>query len=147
MIEKATVISSRDDFVQVKIDLKEELCHSCSARSLCVGKQRENGTITVLNSLSAQPGDEVKIDVPEGSYNKELILLFGVLLLISLFGLALGYLFALFLSLPPPQVSLTGFFLGLLSGGFLLSRYFRQINRKKLYPSIIEIIKKGDSHG
>lgn len=147
MIENAIVISSREDFAQVKIDLKEELCHSCSARNLCVGKRRENGTITVLNSLSARPGDEVKISIPERSYNKELIILFGALLLISLFGLIFGYLFALILALPASLVSLIGFLVGLLSGGFLLSRYFRQINRKKLYPSIIDIIRKGGSHG
>lgn len=147
MIEKAIVISSRVDFAQVKIDSKEEICHSCSARSLCVGKQQQNGTITVLNSLSAKPGDEVKISIPEGGYNKALIILFGALLFISLLGLISGYLVALLLALPPSQIGLTGFLLGLLSGGFLLFRYFRRINKKRLYPSIIEIIKKGDTSG
>jgi positive regulator of sigma E activity len=147
MIEKAIIISSREKFAQVKIDSKEELCHSCSARSLCVGNQQENGTITVLNSLSAQPGDEVKISIPEGSYNKGLIILFGALLLISLLGLSFGYLAALLLALPSSQISLIGFLVGLLSGGFLLSRYFRRINKKRLYPSIIEIMKKGDPYG
>lgn len=147
MKEMAVVCSSQKDFAQVKVELKEEICPSCSARSLCIGKQEEQGTITVLNPLSAQPGDEVKIEIPEGAYNKELIVLFSVLLIASLAGFALGHLFALLLSLPPSRVSLLGFLLGLLSGGFILFRHFRHPKKKKLYPVITDIIKKGDCHG
>jgi len=147
MKEMAVVCSSQEDFAQVKVELKDEICPSCSARSLCIGQQEEKGTITVLNPLSAQPGDEVKIEIPEGDYSKELIRLFGILLVASLSGLALGYLFALFLSLPPSQLSLLGFLLGLLSGGYILFRYFRQTKKNELYPVITDIIKKGVSHG
>jgi positive regulator of sigma E activity len=147
MKEMAVVCSSQKDFAQVRVELKEEICPTCSARLLCIGQQEEKGTITVLNPLSAQSGDEVKIEIPEGDYSKELIRLFGVLLIASLSGLALGYLCALFLSLPPSAFSLVGFLLGLLSGGFILFRYFRQTKKNKLYPVITDIIKKGDSYG
>jgi len=147
MKEKAWVVSSQGELAQVKVNQKEELCNACSARSLCVGQKQTKGTITVLNPLSAQPGDEVKIEIPEESYNKELILIFGALLSAALFGLALGYLFALLLSFPSSQLSFIGFILGLLMGGFLLFRYFRQIKNKRLYPLIIDITRKGDSHG
>lgn len=147
MEEKAVVCTSQKDFAQVKVELKGEICPSCSARSLCIGQQEEKGTITVLNPLSARPGDEVKIEIPEADYSKELIRFFGILLIGSIFGLALGYLFALFLSLPPIPVSLLGFFLGLLSGGLILFRYFRQTKKNKLYPVITDIIGKGDSNG
>ena len=147
MDEKAIVCSSQGEFAQVKVELKEEICPTCSARSLCIGQQKEKGTITVRNPLSAHPGDEVKIEIPEGRYSKELIVLFGILLVACIVGLALGYLFALILSLPPSQTSLLGFLLGLLSGGLILFRYFRHPKKNKLYPVITDIIKKGDSHG
>jgi positive regulator of sigma E activity len=147
MEEKAVVCASQKDFAQVQVELKGEICPTCSARSLCVGQQEEKGTITVLNPLSARPGDEVKIEIPEGDYTKELIRLFGILLIGSILGLALGYLLALFLSLPPTPISLLGFLLGLLSGGFILFRQFGRAKKNKLYPVIVDIIRKGDSHG
>jgi len=143
----AVVCSAQNDLAQVKVELKTDSCPSCSARSLCFGQQEEKGTITVLNPLSAQPGDEVQIEIPEGGYTRELIMLFGILLLGAIFGLALGYLIALFLSLPPSPFSLLGLFLGLLSGGLVLFRYFRQTKKNTLYPVITGIIKKGDFHG
>jgi positive regulator of sigma E activity len=147
MEEKALVFSSQEEFAQVKVEQKEQVCSTCSARSLCIGQQKTKGIITVLNPLSAQPGDEVKIEIPEGSYSKELIVLFGVLLMAALFGLILGHVSALFLSLPSSLLSLIGLLLGLLGGGFFLFRYFQKTKRNKLYPVIKDIIKKGDSHG
>ncbi len=147
MEEKAVVCASQKDFAQVKVEVKGEICPACSVRSLCVGQQEEKGTITVLNPVSAQSGDEVKIEIPEGDYTKELIRIFGILLVGIILGLALGYLLALFLSLPPTPISLLGFFLGLLSGGIILFRYFGRKKKNKLYPVIIDIIRKGGSHG
>jgi positive regulator of sigma E activity len=147
MEEKAVVCSSQKDFAQVKVEVKDETCPTCPARSFCVGQQEQKGTITVLNSLSARAGDEVKIEIPEGDYTKELIRFFGILLIGSILGLALGYLLALFLSWPPTPISLLGFFLGLLSGGVILFRHFGRTKKNKLYPVIIDIIRKGDSHG
>ncbi len=147
MEEKAVVCTSQKDLAQVKVEVKKEICPTCSARSLCIGQQEEKGTITVLNPMSARPGDQVKIKIPEGYYTKELIRLFGILIIGSILGLGLGYLFALFLSLPPTPVSLLGFFLGLLSGGIILFRHFGRTKKNKLYPVIIDIIRKGDSHG
>ncbi|NIM91189.1 MAG: hypothetical protein GTO17_09605 [Candidatus Aminicenantes bacterium] len=147
MEEKAVVCASQKDFAQVNVEIKGEICSTCSVRSLCAGQQEEKGTITVLNPLSARPGDEVKIKFPEGDYTKELIRIFGILLVGIILGLALGYLVALFLSLPLTPISLLGFLLGLLAGGAILFRYFGRKKKNKLYPVIIDIIRKGGSHG
>lgn len=146
MKEKVFVVSAKEEFAQVKIN-NHEFCSSCSARMLCVGQKDEKGTISVVNPLAAQAGDEVLIEVPEKSYSKELMFMFGVLLSASLLGLAIGYITAILLPLSSTQTSFIGFVLGLILGGFFLVRYFRKIKKARLYPVIIDIIKKGDSNG
>jgi len=146
MKEKVIIISSQKEFALVKVD-QNEFCQKCSARFLCLGGKHNKGTITVLNPLSAQPGDEVNIEIPEGSYSKELIYLFGVLLMSAFSGLFLGYFSTFIFPWPSTQSSFIGFLLGLLSGGLILFCCFRQTKKNKLYPVIINIIKKGDFHG
>lgn len=140
MIESALVISTEETYARVKVSQKE-YCDTCSARSLCVGQKQKDGTIIVLNPLSAQEGDTVNIEIPEARYTRELIVLFGVLLIAALSGLILGYLSSFLFNLPSSSTSIAGFLSGLLLGGLFLFIHFRPKNENKLYPVIVAIIK------
>jgi len=140
------VISVRNDLAWVKVSPKVSCCE-CSARSLCAGQKDGEGRLAVRNPLHAQPGDEVEIEVPETNYHKELIMIFGLLLLASLAGLALGYGLTPFRRFSPAENGFFGLVLGLFISAFGLFRYYRGRREKPGYPMIVGILKKGELHG
>ncbi|MGB8951885.1 MAG: SoxR reducing system RseC family protein [Candidatus Aminicenantales bacterium] len=146
MIDDAVVVSTQKDMARVKVT-SSSLCCSCSARLICQGQQGEGGTLTVFNPLKAAPGDLVKINIPEAKYNRETLRIFGILLISSLLGLALGYLAAPMLKLPAQAAGFIGLLVGLALGGLGLFRYSRTQNKRKLYPVILAIVHKGETHG
>lgn len=147
MKDNGIVISTKEEFAQVEVNCFVESCQNCRASSLCVGQSKSKGQISVKNPLMAHPGDEVKIEIPETKYNRILILLFGILLLSALLGMAAGYLFSSLLPLSSATSSLLGFLLGIILAGFWLFRFFRKKNKGNLYPVITDIVKKGDNNG
>jgi len=122
-------------------------CDECSAHSLCIGPTRKKGVLAVKNPLRAEPGDDVVIEIPEGRYNRALILIFGGLLAAALAGTGLGWLVATGAGLPSSLTLPLGFFLGLASAAAGQFRYFRKANEAQLYPRIIDIANKGEDHG
>ena len=147
MRDKGLVVSIKEDAAQVEVKCFIEACQRCSARSLCVGQNQSKGLLVAKNPLKACPGDEVEIEIPEMKYSKALILLFGSLLVASLFGMAAGSLLSPLLPLSSSLASLLGFLSALIIAGFVLSHYFRKKDKGALYPVIIDIIKKGDRPG
>lgn len=146
MTDNGLVIRVENDHAEVEVSCFEG-CHDCAARNLCIGNKQNKGRLSVKNPLNALPGDEVKIQIPEDSYSQALILLFGGLLLALLLGMGGGYAVSLLFTLPPFFSSLSGVVAGLILGGIVLARVFRQKNKNQLYPVIIDIIKKGDCYG
>lgn len=143
MEDNGLVISTDGVMARVEVQCFDG-CKNCSARSLCGGQENSRGLLAVKNPLNAQPGDEVIVDVPETTYTKALILLFGSLLAAALAGMGVGYAVSTVLPLPSSLASFSGLLIGLLLAGILLARSFR---KKSLYPVITDILKKGDSHG
>jgi positive regulator of sigma E activity len=146
MTDNGLVITTEKDFAQVEVTCFDG-CHDCSAQSLCIGNKQNQGRLSVKNPIHALPGDKVKIQIPEDRYNQALILLFGGLLAALFVGMGGGYLIASIFSLSPPLASFVGLVLGLVIGGFSLSRIFRRKNKHRLYPVIVDIIKKGECYG
>jgi len=146
MKDSGLVISTEKDLARVKVS-PETSCDQCSALSFCQKQKGENGILTVMNPLHALPGDEVKIEVPEANYNREILIFFGLPLGAALLGLGLGYLAATLLSLPPSTTSLLGLLLAVALAAAGLFRLFKARNMSNLYPVIIAIIKQGGSHG
>lgn len=124
-----------------------EGCDGCAARNLCIGHKQTQGRLSVKNSLGAKPGDEVVIEIPEGRYSKALALLFAGLLVAMLAGMGGGYLMSFLLPFSSLTTSVSGLVAGLIIGGFGLYRIFRRQNEQRLYPEIIDILKKGDRYG
>lgn len=145
MKEPALLVSTQESLARVKVKQKD-FCDTCSARSLCVGQKQKDGTIVVFNPLSAKEGDLVTIEIPESRYTRELIIVFGVLLGASLLGLLIGYISSFLLLFHSLYTSFIGFFSGLVLGGFFLLYYFRHKKENKLYPVIVEIVKKEDAY-
>ncbi len=146
MTDSGRVLSSGKELAEVEVECFEA-CHDCSARSLCIGNKQNKGRISVKNPLHAEPGDEVRIRIPEEHYSRALILIFGGLLCALILGLGGGYLLGRLFSVPASTASIIGLVVGLMMGGFVLFRTFRRKNEEYLYPEIIAIIKKGDCYG
>ncbi len=145
MRDNGLVLAVERNLAEVEVSCLEG-CEECAARSLCIGHKQTKGRISVRNSLGAKPGDNVIIEIPEEHYSKALALLFAGLLIAMLAGMGGGYLMAFLLPFSSLSTSIFGSVIGLLIGGFILSRLFRKKNEQKLYPEIIDILKKGDRY-
>ena len=145
MRDKGIVIATQGNLAKVQVDCFSA-CDDCSARNLCLGQKHSQGLLAVKNSLHADPGDKVVIEVPESNYTKALIILFGSLVISAIGGMAVGYASALLFLFPSSQGSLLGFFLGIGAGMTWIIYYFRKNNLKDIYPNIIDITIKGDFH-
>jgi positive regulator of sigma E activity len=146
MKDSGTVVSLQGGLAWVKVTPKVACCE-CSARALCSAKQDDEGKLAVRNPLDARPGDEVEIEVPETGYSRALSTIFGLLLVVSLAGLALGYFLRPVGSLAPGENGLIGLLAGLLVGGLAVNRRYRAGRSDAAWPVVIEILKKGGSHG
>lgn len=146
MKDNGTVVRLQDSLAWIRV-IPKVACCDCSARALCSAKQDEEGTLAVRNPLGARPGDEVEIEVPETAYSRALSTIFGLLLVVTLAGLALGYLLRPVRSLSPAENGLIGFLAGLVLGGLAVHRRYRAGKADASWPVIIAILKKGGSHG
>ena len=146
MRDRGTVVLAQGPLAQVRVECAQ-VCEDCSASRLCKGSSREEGILSVRNKLNAHPGDEVVIDVPEGRYNRVLIIMFSGLLAASLLGTLGGYGLSGPLSLDAALSGPIGFFVGLALAVPGLILYLRKHNEHHLFPSIIDIIQKGERHG
>ncbi|MFZ2052978.1 MAG: SoxR reducing system RseC family protein [Candidatus Aminicenantales bacterium] len=146
MKDSATVVRVQNDLAWVKVTPKVACCE-CSARMFCSAKQDEEGKLAVRNPVGARPGDEVEIEVPETDYSRALSAIFGFLLIASLAGLALGYVFSPVRSLAPGENGLIGLLAGLGLSGLVIHRRYRAGKRDAGWPVIVEILKNGGFHG
>lgn len=146
MKDNGTVMRLQGGLAWVRVVPKVACC-DCSARAFCSTKQGEEGTLAVRNPLGARPGDEVEIEVPETAYSHALSTIFGLLLIVTLAGLALGYFLRPLRSLPSGENGLIGFLVGLLLGGLAVHRHFRAGTTDAAWPVVVAILKKGGSHG
>jgi positive regulator of sigma E activity len=146
MRDSAIVISVRDELAWVKVVSRVPCC-DCSARALCAGMQDGEGRIQARNPVHAQPGDEVELDVPETNYHRDLIRIFGLLLLAVLAGLGLGSALKPFGGLSTAENGLAGLLAALILSGFAIYRYYRARSNRAAYPVITDITDKGGHHG
>jgi positive regulator of sigma E activity len=118
-----------------------EACHSCAARALCTVKESGQTLLRVLNPLAAKPGDLVEIEVPETTYSRQLIFIFGLLILVSLAGAILGTVLSTSLGLPASLAGVLGFFLGAGLASIIISKIFRR-PKNCVFPVIRAILNE-----
>jgi positive regulator of sigma E activity len=145
MKDNGIVIALQGPLARVRVDCAQA-CLDCSASSLCKGVAQNEGLLSVRNPLNAAPGDEVLIQVPEERYHRILIKMFGSLLAAGLIGLGAGYGLAGLLSLEESLSAILGFFLGLGLAVPVVIRSLKKVSARTLYPSIIDITRKGERH-
>lgn len=145
MRDTGLVIATEQDTAEVEVACFEG-CQGCSAKSLCIGNKQNKGRLSVKNPIQAEPGDRVTIQIPEHTYNRALITLFGGLLVATILGLGAGHLLGPVLSLSSSVTGPIGLAAGLVFGGVIITRILQGKNKKLLYPVIVDIIKKGDNH-
>lgn len=145
MKDNGIVIALHGPMAQVRVDCSQA-CLDCSASSLCKGATQKEGLLSVRNPLNAVPGDEVQIHVPEERYHRVLIKLFGGLLAAAVIGSGTGYGLAGPLPLEESLSSLVGFFLGLGLAVPVVIHSLKKASAHALYPSIIDITRKGERH-
>lgn len=122
-------------------------CHSCASRALCSINKSGEAILRVFNPLSAQPGDRVEIEIPEATYSHQLILIFGLLILISIIGAGLGTISSSWLSLSASLAGAIGFFAGAGLASVIIWKVFRRPN-KSVFPVICSILNsRGGSYG
>jgi positive regulator of sigma E activity len=146
MKDKGVVISTDKGTARVRVTCLSG-CGDCAAHALCIGEKDKSGTLSVRNPVGARQGDEVTISVPETSYTRSLIILFGSLLAAVLAGGGAGYAAGPLLSISRSVSGTLGLTAAVLTAGFWLARYFRKANKNSLYPVITEITQKGAVHG
>lgn len=146
MKDRAKVVTTENDTALVIVN-PQMACQDCSAKTLCLGQKNPDGFLRVLNPLKAKPGDDVEIEVPETDYAKDLIRMFGLLLLASIAGFILGYMASPLLGIPQVLLSLLGLSAGVAAAGIFLFRWFRGRASRQKYPYIFNIMEKGATHG
>ncbi|MCX7974985.1 MAG: SoxR reducing system RseC family protein [Candidatus Aminicenantes bacterium] len=132
-------------YAEVLVQSKEA-CHACAARALCSFNESGQALLRVLNPLSARPGDLVEIEVPETTYSKHFILIFGLLILFSVSGALLGTIFSPLVSLSANVFGVIGFVFGAGLASIIIWKIFRQ-SKRALLPIIRDILEHGGHHG
>ncbi len=135
--EEGTVIETHAGLATVSV-FRTGSCEECGARILCKASGEENPRITALDPLGAKPGDHVRILVAGRSVLLASFWLYGVPLILLLFGIALGA--RLFPHRPELYGSLLG--IGLCTLYYFIVRVFSKSERwkQRLIPRIDRIL-------
>lgn len=146
MKDEGIVISTQGEMAEVEVSCLEG-CHDCSARSLCGVDTQKKGSLKALNSAGAHSGDTVSLDIPDSTYNRHLIRLFGGLLAGAVTGAFMGYILSRYIPISADFSAFLGLFLGGGVSGWMLFHQLRRDSRS-IYPVITGIIpQKGESNG
>lgn len=146
MKDRAVVLRVEGPLAWVRVTT-QPACGECAAKSLCLGRQDAAGRLAVRNPIEAKPGDEVEIEVPEVHYQRDMILIFGVLLASSVAGFAAGYLARPLNFAGSDGNALLGLLVGLFGGGAGLFRHYRKQKKEAGFPVIVHILTYGGAHG
>ena len=144
MKEKGIVLNKEQEKTKIRI-FNPELCSHCNVRFFCIGKKNSDNTILAENKVGAEPGDEVEFDIPVEEYNKELIKMFGFLILGIIGGAIAGYNLSPFLFISNELTILITTIFGLgIMGVFVVFNFKKKYD--SLFPTITRIIKKGEKN-
>lgn len=135
MVERGKVHKIEDSYAVVRVSRKS----SCDKCGMCAFSSNDTHVdITVKNTVSAEEGDTVDVEIVGGAVLKTTLIVYLMPLMLGLAGLLASFLF----SWPEPVALLV--FCGLLVAGYLVVYYIDKFvgKRKKLMPKIVKLIKK-----
>ena len=134
------VQSVKGDYAVVTIE-RQDMCGDCHACDMVHDKK--TCTLTCVNTLKAQKGDEVKLELKESTFLKATYLLYGVPFLGLFGGLMGGYFLATLLKLMWGELLmvLVGI-IGMAIGCLYIYWTEKKHKYQKMLPKIIEIKKE-----
>lgn len=124
IIEKGIVLSTKDGYAEIAL-MQTGSCKECSAKIFCKPSGKTDTKILeVSDPFGVKPGDEVQIQIDGSDVLKASVLLYGVPLLLIVFGIIVGM--SLFPRTLIPELLSFLFGLGLttlyISGLFLIKK-------------------------
>jgi len=136
IIEKGVVLKANNGHAEIAL-IETGSCEECSAKIFCKPSEKKDSKILEVNDpIGVRAGDEVQIEINGSDILKASALLYGVPLILIVFGVMLGA--SIFRSTSIPELLSFIFGLGLtalyISGLFLL----KKIKRSK--PNLPQII-------
>ena len=139
--ERGIVTSLNGDLVVVSLQ-RRDTCHACSVRTVCgtsaIGKflGQKHNSVTIQNSIGAQPGDQVVITIPEKGLLISALLVYVLPLLAMLIGaMIMGAWFDSEFAATLGGVS------GLLAGFVVVSRTARSWRKSPTIGAAIEAVR------
>jgi sigma-E factor negative regulatory protein RseC len=138
LTERGMVTSLNGDFAIVSLQ-RSNTCHACSARNACgtsaIGKflGQKHNSVTIQNSIGAQPGDQVSITIPEEGLLKSALLVYILPLLAMMVGAMVSDAW-----FDSEFASSLGGLSGLLAGFMVVSRTARNLGDS---PTIVAAIR------
>ena len=89
MQEHGIVLDIQDGIATVTV-VRSGSCRECGARILCKASDDDNQRVPALDPLGVKPGDRVRISIPGKNILLASVCLYGIPLLLLLFGIILG---------------------------------------------------------
>ncbi|MEE8359747.1 MAG: SoxR reducing system RseC family protein [Candidatus Omnitrophota bacterium] len=140
MIEKGTVLEKKESKIIVKIE-RHSACGGCKA---CETNEKREMTLEIQDTLDAQKGDIVEIELDDFAILRGAVLIYGVPLLGLMTGVLAGKSIAEMAELP-----LSAELLSVLVGAAFLAvaliavKIYGTRNKERYKPRAINIQKKG----
>lgn len=139
--ERGIVTSLNRDFVTVSLQ-RSDTCHACSARTMCgtsaIGNflGQKHNSVTIRNSIGAEPGEQVVVSIPETGLLKTALLMYILPLLAMLVGaMIMGAWF------DSEFAAVIGGVSGLLAGFVFVSRTARTWSESPTFAAAIEVVR------
>lgn len=136
LIEEGIVISKEKGFAEVAI-FPAERCEECSAKIFCKPDKNDRNIVRVDNSLGAEIGDNVRIEIKGKSVLSASFTLYGLPLIILIIGLFLGL--SIFSSYQLSELYASLFALALTALYFILTFFNNKQEKNLTLPKIILI--------
>lgn len=138
LFEEGIVISRENGIAEVEV-FPAQSCEECSAKIFCKPDKDKKNIVHVENSIGADVGDSVRIEIKGKSILSASFLLYGIPLLILIVGMFLGMF--LFSSYKQIELYSALFSIGLVAIYFFLTYNHLKKENDLILPKIIFVKK------
>lgn len=146
MQETGKVIKDNGEFIKVLI-VRRTACGDCGACQ--AGKKNLNMVLDIENTIDANLGDEVLLELNNENFLLASLILYGIPLIALIFGILLGYYSMIRFGYADKMAQFSGFILGIaftFISYIIIKRNERKIMKMDNFkPRLIEISDKGSN--
>lgn len=134
LVEEAIVLSLENGIAEVSV-IPKESCEECSAKIICKPNNDNRNVLRVDNSIGANIGDHVNIEIKGKSVLYASFNLYGIPLIILLLGMLLGM--SLFSEYKLVELYSTFFGIGLTAIYYLFLLSHNKNRQNQILPKIV----------